>query len=605
MRIGGPKIHGLSTQMSRTSKAISSALERLASGNRVARPADDIAAYSMGVRMEAKSRGLQQIIRGMNDAKGSLGFTENAIQSQIEVVQQMREIALQASSSLIDANERANLTNKLQTLLSEYRRLSQSVDTSEKSILGSDTGSQILIPQIDLSDTANFQRTVGVGTFGSRKTISSFAASQSVIKAEDVNADGKVDVLTVSGTTLNIALGAGNGSFTLSRTYALTGSVRNLFLTDIDGDGHQDIAYGDYDNLSVQYLKGYGDGTYASSSTLLASFSGGALAIADFNADWIADILDETDLSLNDGHGQFGALTPTGGASDGFSFVVGDLNGDGYNDYIAQTGGFYDPTVYLNLKDGTFTSGWAGSIFRRSNDLVLADFNNDGILDLYHPAESGSSQYLYLGDGDGTFTFKADLAISDLSLQVEVADINNDGYLDIVHSNRVINLGRGDGTFSRITSAFTGANFSSGLPSFALADLTNDGVIDIVGFSTTNLISLIGNSIQKSASAHATDISTTQKSQDLLRIVDTTLTNLKSKMSQVTALHSRLDFASTHSLLQVEVLEEARSRMSEVDMALETAEVVRLQILQQAQVAVRAQANLSMSLVLKLLDSLA
>lgn len=55
------------------------------------------------------------------------------------------------------------------------------------------------------------------------------------------------------------------------------------------------------------------------------------------------------------------------------------------------------------------------------------------------------------------------------------------------------------------------------------------------------------------------------------------------------------------NLLLAENLEDYRSRLEDVDIAEETATLVRNQILQQAQIAVRAQANLQMQVVLNLL----
>jgi len=80
------------------------------------------------------------------------------------------------------------------------------------------------------------------------------------------------------------------------------------------------------------------------------------------------------------------------------------------------------------------------------------------------------------------------------------------------------------------------------------------------------------------------------------------LQRIQTERGKLAATHSRLEFAASHSLIQSETLEEARSRSTDVAFAIEIAELTRLQILENAQIAVIAQANLSLSLVALLLN---
>jgi len=97
------------------------------------------------------------------------------------------------------------------------------------------------------------------------------------------------------------------------------------------------------------------------------------------------------------------------------------------------------------------------------------------------------------------------------------------------------------------------------------------------------------------------NVSTQTKAQALLEILDDALENLNGARSEIGALHNRLDFTAGANLLLSETLEEARSKTEDVDVVMETTELVRLQILQQAQIAVMAQSNLQMQTVLALL----
>jgi len=90
----------------------------------------------------------------------------------------------------------------------------------------------------------------------------------------------------------------------------------------------------------------------------------------------------------------------------------------------------------------------------------------------------------------------------------------------------------------------------------------------------------------------------------LLEVVDNAIQKITEQRSSVASLHNRLEIASSANLLMSENIEEALSKAQDTDIATETAELVRNQILKQAQIAVLAQANIQMQTVLGLLNTL-
>jgi flagellin len=84
--------------------------------------------------------------------------------------------------------------------------------------------------------------------------------------------------------------------------------------------------------------------------------------------------------------------------------------------------------------------------------------------------------------------------------------------------------------------------------------------------------------------------------------VNSAIDAITKERASVAAIHSRLQTTYAANLLLIDNYTEANSRAIDVDLALETAELARNQILQQAQAAVLAQANLNLQSVLQLLD---
>jgi len=115
-----------------------------------------------------------------------------------------------------------------------------------------------------------------------------------------------------------------------------------------------------------------------------------------------------------------------------------------------------------------------------------ADLNRDGILDLVVGIDQGSNGdiVVMLGTGNGSFSVSATYSKSGAGLdELTLADLNNDGNLDIVAegsgSALHVQLGNADGTFRAVTAAGTGG----GINAFALADLNGDNKLDLATVS--------------------------------------------------------------------------------------------------------------------------
>src|SRR5262249_49396918 len=123
----------------------------------------------------------------------------------------------------------------------------------------------------------------------------------SAVTAEDLNHDGKLDLIVAaaSGVNTNVLLGNGDGSFTPMPPYR--GVVPTwVVVADVSGDGLTDLVTADFGSpRGVSVFQGNGDGTFEAPLYYPAGFSTGFVALGDFNSDGMLDILAPDNLSEN------------------------------------------------------------------------------------------------------------------------------------------------------------------------------------------------------------------------------------------------------------------------------------------------------------------
>ncbi len=105
-----------------TRNRTSTTLERLATGLRINRAADDAAGLGVAVNLEADARGAAIAYRGMSRALQILDVAEGTLREQIDRLQRMRELAVEAASGTLADEERQYLQDEVQELRLEISR---------------------------------------------------------------------------------------------------------------------------------------------------------------------------------------------------------------------------------------------------------------------------------------------------------------------------------------------------------------------------------------------------------------------------------------------------------------------------------------------------
>ena len=303
----------------------------------------------------------------------------------------------------------------------------------------------------------------------------------------------------------------------------------SVLVADFNADGVPDLLTANSLDASVSVLLGNGDGSFqparntAIDGFFMSEFRALEVAVGDFNGDGIQDLAVATldpdtlggDLSilLGNGDGTFGAQTRVLTTAE-FLFVptpvVGDLNGDGRLDIVTTTFGDSTLGVLLGNGDGTFefrSFRIQNPPFARAGNPLgaqLGDVNNDGHLDLVGVTEQHFVTIL-LGNGDGTFQDAQNLVTGQLPTSVALADLNQDGTLDIVSSHRTnsfsgdprlsgvsVLLGNGDGSFQdplRFATS-TEASGNQSTEQVVVGDFNGDGIPDLAARVTVSNVGL-------------------------------------------------------------------------------------------------------------------
>lgn len=123
-----------------TNRGLSTALERLSSGSRINKAADDAAGLAISENLRALIRGYRQANRNANDGISLVQVAEGSLNEVSNMIIRLRELAVQASSDTIGDTERKFLDVEYQQLKSEVQRITDSTSFNGYDLLNGTGG---------------------------------------------------------------------------------------------------------------------------------------------------------------------------------------------------------------------------------------------------------------------------------------------------------------------------------------------------------------------------------------------------------------------------------------------------------------------------------
>jgi len=204
-------------------RALSKAMEQLSTGKRINGSKDDAAGLSISQIMTAQIRGLNQAVRNANDGISLLQTADGAMIEQPNMLQRMRELAVQASTDTVTPDQKVYLDKEFQALLTEVDRIGAATQWNGKNLLdatGGTLGAGTYVFQVGANASQNISVLIGKATttgiysdiVGAK--IVDDAANPTTATGVATTAIGNIDKALKAANNQRAAIGAGINQLT-------------------------------------------------------------------------------------------------------------------------------------------------------------------------------------------------------------------------------------------------------------------------------------------------------------------------------------------------------------------------------------------------------
>ncbi len=688
------------------------AMQRLSTGMRINSAKDDAAGLAISTRMTTQINGLNAASRNANDAISMAQVAEGAMSEMSNMLQRIRELAIQSANATNSSSDRAALNSEVNQLLSEFQRISSTTEyNGQKMIDGTFSTASFQVganANQTISVSMGNTQTTALGAYQYNNTssaVSGTALASGDLTINDVNVGASVsgsadDIVTAINSVTNQSGVTATATSSITAANAPSGRI-NLQSGDLVINGVNIGAVTGSYNLATQgtnianaiNAKTTSTGVTATVNTsngalTLSSSTGKTIAITSNNTTaGAARVENATGLELSASTVQASnalAITATAGVAvatmtsgvglHGQQFTVGtgakevtyqlvdsdnvgyagmgspangaDLGGDviavvwssgtgqaslntnlkaaveANNTTVTLTSSGADQTVTSNVRGVETVNGY--NLANVGAGTALGGINNASVA-AAGVAEGGT----VIVDGT-TYTF-SDVASSSGNT-ISMRQVQNSMATDLaaaITANHGANTT--DVTAAAATNTVTVTADVRGTPGNSAVDATGTaiaaGVVETLSNATDGAytasttygtISLNssstyqvggnnpGNAGLSTASATLTSISTIDISSvaganAAIALADGALAQISSLRADLGAVQNRFESTVANLATMSENLSAARSRIMDADFAAETAALTRAQIMQQAGIAMLAQANAVPQNVLALL----
>ena len=208
---------------SSVNKEMEISMERLSTGKRINGASDDAAGVAIASRLSSEVRGTNQAIRNAMDAQSMIDTAEGAHDEIENILQRMRELAVQAANDTNDSNDRTALKTEFDELVVEIDRIADVTTWAGQNLLTGSGGT---------ASSGSFSFQIGSGTTSANQlsiTIASLATSGSTLAVSSLTL-GSMTSATSAITSIDAAITALNSQRASLGSYSnrLDHTVNNL-----------------------------------------------------------------------------------------------------------------------------------------------------------------------------------------------------------------------------------------------------------------------------------------------------------------------------------------------------------------------------------------
>ncbi len=524
---------------------LSEAMEKLSTGKRINSASDDAAGLAISNKMTAQIRGLNQSVRNANDGISMVQTAEGALTEVTNMLQRMRELAVQSATDTNTSSDRFALNLEYQQLAREISRIATNTQWNAMNILNNtevgvagtsaDVGSGVRNVKFQVGANPNQVINIGLKDFSYGVAVGTTPSEASFTLGD------------LSGLQ-NFGFQIGGQRFGFSTTNTLSGTAGSTTdqMTEeelVDFETQMNKAITDtagFQNVSVTrvantiYVRD-AEGRPIGASAL-SSFATSAL-----RTDWVNGYPSSGSTQPADG------TTVTGGVSITTGSQAGAVASESKFDLAALvTGSSTRHKITLNGSDFTFTTA-ATSTSTTVRDEIVTDMQAafNAVAGYQNVVVTRDEGFIYVRDDQGR------------SIGSYVAGT--------------------DGLTYGVTATKT--QISEGLPPPAASAVFSG-----------------------SARLNDTHLKTQASSNLAISRLDNAMANVDQELAVYGSIMNRLTFAGDNLTNVSQNTSFSRSRVLDTDYASATTELARTQIIQQAGMAMLAQANQQPQTVLSLLQ---
>jgi flagellin len=603
-----------------TGRDLQKSLERLSSGLRINRAADDAAGLSISERQRTQIRGLNQAISNAQDAISLINTAEGALNETTSRLQRIRELAVQAANSGgLDQDAISATQEEIKTAISEITRIGDTTQYSTRKLLNGNNSNQANIA----TGSPDRGASVVLGPLNStlQNGLHFLNITKTAVGTETITSglDGVLNAGALTGNLTGSSFDSGAYTISVSNARSASAKTQNILSLTHDSSVTAVTAGERLDFLNVGGVGVDGgdtftitgtesDGTTTTSTTVTATSSGTtsfqtlinailsayttATATTTGAAAGQAASIDLTDLATGSSSSSITISFFDASAATTTNMTSAITNPGNYNDAVININGGPAKNVVANTvvtlfgpspDDPAATTGQItltlGALTNGSDTLSIVEQQFQATLD------GGRAITFQNGDQDVEFISGNSAGFSSGDALIlnfaPIIDVATTATVLISAVNNALNFQIGANQGQRVLTAIgdlRGSNLG-----FIEGIVNDDG-------TTTRL-----------GTVDAINVLTVSGAEDAMSIVDRAITQVSRQRALLGALTNRLEATIANLGVASENLAAAESRIRDADIAYETTRFSRNQILLQAGTAILAQANLAPQAVLQLL----
>jgi flagellin len=600
--------------------SVSKNLERLSSGLRINRAADDAAGLAISEKMRSQIRGLEMAERNALDAISLIQTAEGALGSMHSILQRMRELAIQASNGTNQPDDLKAIQAEIKQLQDELTRIGNHTEYNSKKLLDGSQGAK--------TTSANLTGGVAVNVSATNKV--------SIVDGTE-NKNNQLAVVYNDGLkdhTLLLEIPEKNYDTLVSFTQALNSALVNA-AADYDARTGESISD---DIANFTFAFSIDPSTEKVTFQLQASASTSNRLTLKYDTALPVELTNA--LGLTDD------ITVTGDSSNvvsqNFSDVSKDASGNDFlwNNFNIKIEDGLNPTANQNneLKmtiDGLSITGYVAEgdytnkadLEKAIKDAIIGIDTTNSAYTTFIDNPNGSNFDSLASDDHvtgGLITAVNALQVSDLEAKGYKGALNDmkAAYLSDLLSKAGKDLEVSFNSENKLTiSGPAEMKFDESSQVASLigmtnvnADIKNSGITIQIGANDGQTFVIdIGdfraNAMGKTEINNQTyyvsdiDVTTVEGAQNAIKILDSAIQQVSSERAKLGAFQNRLEHTINNLKTANENLTSAESRIRDTDMAMEMAEFTKNNILTQAAQAMLAQSNQLPQGILQLLKS--